>query len=413
MKVKRNIIYGLIITAGVVLAGISSFFIISSLKPNQAPIQDPFDTKIENLMAEYEIPSLAAGIVINETLVWENGYGNQSDLDTVYMIGSITKTFTATAILQLNESNLLNLDDNISDYIPFTVRHPDYPNIPITTRMLLTHTAGLQTNLYWSLEYYFNNQTIDWINDNLGWGIIAFSHRPTLEEFLNGSLNPLGPYYNDYNWYQEPGKEFHYSNAGFQLLGYLVEQITNQSLEEYVQENIFNPLNMSHSGYFYEDFIDNHAIPYEWSDNANLELPLYNMNVTGAGSIRSTISDMVKYMIAFMNQGRYNKTQLLSPESVTLMLSSQVIRTGTSTEGFTNKGYGLGWCIYESGYKGHGGATPGFSANMWIKLSSRGSFGGIVMFNRGSALIYDYNLINSFIPEINKLLLIEAGKLFY
>ena len=328
------------------------------------------------------------------------------------MIGSITKTFTATAILQLTENLLLNLDDDINNYIPFNISHPNYPSIPITPRMLLTHKAGLPANLYWSLEYYFDNQTIDWINENLGWDIIKWAVRPTLEEFLNGSLNPSGPYYDDYNWYVRPGVQFHYSNAGFQLLGYLVEEITNQSLEEYIQENIFDPLNMTDSGYFYTDFVGKHAIPYEWSNGTNFEYPLYNINVTGAGSIRSNVLDMVKYMSAFMNEGEVNGTQILSPGSVALMHSIQEPLTGTSTEGFTYEGYGLGWFLYEGNFKGHGGATPGFSSNMYLKFTSGGTFGVILMFNRGSALIYDAELLNSFIPAINSLVLEEAERLF-
>lgn len=413
MKISKKAIIALIMAFGVVGAGISTYFIVNYIgSANNGSAEKSFDSKIQELMAEYEIPSLAAGIVINDSLVWANGFGNQSGLDTVYMIGSITKTFTATAILQLNENNLLNLDNDINDYIPFNISHPTYPSIPITTRMLLTHKAGLPANLYWSLEYYFDNQTIDWINDNLGWDIIKWADRPTLEEFLNGSLNPSGPYYDNHNWYLRPGVEFYYSNAGFQLLGYLVEEITNQTLEEYIQENVFDPLNMTDSGYFYTDFIGKHAIPYEWRYGTNFELPLYNLNVTGAGSIRSNVLDMVKYMNAFMNEGEVNGTQILSPGSVALMHSIQEPFTGTSTEGFSYEGYGLGWFLYEDNFKGHGGATPGFSSNMFFKKTIEGNIGVIVMFNRGSALIYDEELLENFIPTINQLLLENAENLY-
>ncbi|MFW9872952.1 MAG: serine hydrolase domain-containing protein [Candidatus Thorarchaeota archaeon] len=410
MKISKKLLTVIIVAIGVISIGLGSYFIMTTLLSTQESI----DSKIQKAMAEYDIPSLAVGIVINESLVWANGFGDQPDLDTVYMIGSITKTFTATAILQLNESNLVNLDDNINDYIPFNVNHPNYPDDPITIRMLLTHTSGIQTDLYWSLEYYFDNQTIDWINENLDLGpdIIAWEHRPTLEEFLNGSLNPAGLYYNSYNWYRRPGREFHYSNAGFQLLGYLVEEVTNQSLIDYVQENIFDPLNMSDSGYNYIDFIGKHAIPYEWNNDTNLEFPLYNINVTGAGSIRSTIPDMANYLITFMNQGELNGIQLLDPGSVELLLSNQVSFTGKSIEGFDIEGYGLGWNIFTEDIKGHGGATPGFSSNMIFKKTNEGNFGMIILFNRGSALTYDEELIINFIPTINQLIFKHAENLF-
>ena len=417
MKISKKSIIVLVIAFGVGSAGLGSYFILTTLTtlpPTQQEEEESLNSKIQKVMAEYKIPSLAAGIIINNSLIWASGFGDQPDLDTVYMIGSITKTFTATAVLQLNESNLVNLDDDINNYLPFDVRHPNYSGDPITIRMLLTHTSGLQTNLAWSLEYYFDNQTIDWINDNLNLGgdIIKWARRPTLEEFLNGSLTPTGPYYDSYNWYIPPGSEFHYSNAGFQLLGYLVEQVTNQSLIDYVQENIFDPLNMSDSGYHYIDFIEKHAIPYESRYGINVEFPLYNLNSTGAGSIRSTVPDMVKYMITYMNQGELNGTQLLNPGTVELMHSNQVSFTGTSVEGLDYEGYGLGWFLFSEGIKGHGGATPGFSSNMFFKKTSEGNFGVIVMFNRGSALIYDSLLIENFIPTINQLLLENAENLF-
>jgi CubicO group peptidase (beta-lactamase class C family) len=406
MNASKKLITVLIITIGVVSAGLGTYFVITTLLPKQ----ESLDSKIQKVMAKYEIPSLAAGIIINQSLIWASGFGDQPDLDTIYMIGSITKTFTATAILQLNESNLINLDDDINNYLPFDVRHPNYPEDTITIRMLLTHTSGIQTNLYWSLEYYFDDQMIDWINENLDLGpdIIAWAHRPTLEEFLNGSLNPTGPYYNSYNWYMRPGREFQYSNAGFQLLGYLIEEVSNQSLMDYVQENIFDPLNMSDSGYHYIDFAEKHAIPYEWNNGTNLQFPLYNINVTGAGSIRSTVPDIANYLITFMNQGEFNGTQLLDPRSVELMHSNQVSFTGKSVEGFDYEGYGLGWNLFAEYIKGHGGATPGFSSNMVFKKTNEGNFGMIVMFNRGSALTYDEDLINNFIPTINQILFEHA-----
>ena len=408
MKATKKYIIALILVISVVGAGIASFIILN-------PSKKSYESKIRDLIAKYQIPSLAAGIIINDSLVWANGFGEQPDLDTVYMIGSITKTFTATAILQLNESNLINLDNDVNNYLPFDVRNPNYQTIPITTRMLLTHTAGLPQNLFWSLEYYFDNDMIQWINENLdlGGNISILEPRPTLEEFLNGSLTPGGQYYDPYNWPLRPGSQFLYSNVGFQLLSYLVEQVANQSLESYVQENIFEPLNMTNSGYNYIDFIDKNAIPYEWHNGENLAYPHYNINVTGAGSIRSTVPDKAKYIITYMNQGEINGTQLLSPDTIELMHSTQVSLTRTTTEGFELTGYGLGWFLYEGGFKGHGGATPGFSSNMFFNATNGyGAYGVILMFNRGSALTYDEVLINNFIPAINALFLKEAENLF-
>lgn len=410
-EISKKLVVLLILVPAIASVGIISFIIVINLsEPNQ---DDSLESKIQSWMTNAQIPSLGACIVINETIVWAQGFGDQPELDTVYMIGSITKSFTATAILQLYENNSLGLEDNIENYLPFNVKHPDYPTRNVTIEMLLTHTAGLSPNLYWSLEYYFNNETITWINENLDLGgdIVIWEDRPSLEEFLNGSLNPTGAYYNDYNWQLRPGSEFRYSNAGYQLLGYLVEEITNQSIMDYMQENIFDPLNMSSSGYFYEDFLTQHAIPYEWN-NSNIEYPLYNLNVTGAGAIHSSIPDIARYLIAQMNNGAFNGSQILNPGSVGLMQSNYIPLTGTSTEGFNILGYGYGWFLYGEGYKGHGGATPGYSSNIFFKKTSGSSLGVMVTFNRGSALMYDEALLNNYIPAINALLIEEAESLF-
>ena len=161
-KINKKLLAIFIIVPIIASVGMISFIVISNL-----PEPKSFESKIQSWMANAQIPSLGACIVINDTVVWAQGFGEQSDLDTVYMIGSITKSFTATAILQLFENNSLDLIDNIDDYLPFSVRHPDYPAYDVTIERLLTHEAGLSTNLYWSLEYYLSNETITWINENL------------------------------------------------------------------------------------------------------------------------------------------------------------------------------------------------------------------------------------------------------
>ena len=121
MRNIKKIIVALILASGIVCAGVISVTILS-------PSHVSFESKIRKLMEKYKIPSLAAGIVINDSLIWAKGFGDHPDLDTIFMIGSITKTFTATALLQLNESSKIGLDKDINAYLPFNVRNPDYPN---------------------------------------------------------------------------------------------------------------------------------------------------------------------------------------------------------------------------------------------------------------------------------------------
>ncbi|MFX0041726.1 MAG: serine hydrolase domain-containing protein [Candidatus Hodarchaeota archaeon] len=393
MKTNKKYIIALILVFTITGAGIITFIVFQ-------PSKKSFESKIQDLMIKYDVPSLAAGIAINESLIWANGFGDQSDLDTVYMIGSITKTFTATSLLQLNESNLINLDDDINEYLPFDVRHPSFPSTPITIHMLLTHTAGLTRDF--DISYYFDKEMIQWINSIFGTSYTYWDPKPSLEEFLNGSLNPSGPYYDSDYWVLEPGTEFFYSNAGFELLGYLVEEVTNQSIVEYVQEDILDPLNMTNSGYNYIDFTGMNAIPYERLNESNLPIPIYNLSLNGAGSLRSTVPDLAKYLIAHMNQGKYNEFQLLTPEKIELMHKKHVLIPGSEPAG-----YGLGWFVVD-GIQGHDGATPGFLSSMYMEETEQGAYGIIVMFNRGSSLILDIELLTEFYPAILQLLLKRA-----
>ena len=174
-KISKKLLVLLILVPSIASVGIISFIIITNFpEPYQ---EDTFESKIQSWMTNGSIPSLGACIVINDTVAWAQGFGDQPDLDTVYMIGSITKSFTATAILQLYENNSLDIEDNIEDYLPFDVKNPNFPTTNVTIEMLLTHKSGLSTNLIWSLEYYLDNETITWINDNLGWGVIIWDDR--------------------------------------------------------------------------------------------------------------------------------------------------------------------------------------------------------------------------------------------
>jgi CubicO group peptidase (beta-lactamase class C family) len=120
-----------------------------------------FDSNIKNLMRLGRFPSLSACIIKNKSIVWYNGYGKarfltKPNIDTIYRIHSISKTFTATALMQLYQKGLIDLDDNINDYLDFDVYNPNYPDVNITFRMLLAHQSSL-TNEVTNLKYFYYN----------------------------------------------------------------------------------------------------------------------------------------------------------------------------------------------------------------------------------------------------------------
>jgi CubicO group peptidase (beta-lactamase class C family) len=117
-------------------------------------IDDEFDIKIEEFMKRGHMPSLVACIIKNNTTAWSKGYGyydyyneKNTTVDIIYPIASITKSITATAIMQIieNESYGIDLDDNVSEFLPFDLKNPKYPQVNITYRMLLAHQSSLNT----------------------------------------------------------------------------------------------------------------------------------------------------------------------------------------------------------------------------------------------------------------------------
>lgn len=125
-----------------------------------------FEEKIEFLVEKGDFASLAAGIVVNNTLVWNRGYGADS-VETVYQIASVSKPFVSTAILQLHERGLIGLNDDINKYLPFDVRHPEYPDKPITIRMLLTHQSGISDYILQHYGFDYGDTLNEWLRDHV------------------------------------------------------------------------------------------------------------------------------------------------------------------------------------------------------------------------------------------------------
>lgn len=392
MNRKTTALLSIAILAVAIASGLSVLFFLNQ--------EGNVDTKLQNLMDKGNVPSLAAGIVLNDTLVWSKGYGEQSDLDTVYMVGSVSKVFMATAMMQLYDKGLVDLDADINDYIPFSVRNPSFPNTAITVRMLLTHSPGLATDVSNQTLWDLDADSLKWSNDYLGTNFTILDSRPLLGEFLDESLNPSGAYYSSDNWASQPGTKFEYSNAGFLLLGYIVEQITNQPLPEYVQQNILTPLDMQSTGYDYSDFAGRNAVPYDLKDNELFELPLYNSYNFGAAGLRSTVSDLSNFLIAHMNEGGYKGSHILQPETVYLMQTSQ----------FTYFNQGLGWQLFP-GIIGHGGSVVGYRAFIGFKIVDNGKVGIVFMINRNELLGEDKYLVDTVFHAMANVLFNEATRL--
>jgi CubicO group peptidase (beta-lactamase class C family) len=283
-----------------------------------------FDSYVEILMRIGHIPSLSVGLIKNDELVFAKAYGyydienkKETTLDTIYPIGSITKVITATAMMQIieNESYNVNLDDDVNKYLPFKLRNPNFPDINITIKNLLTHTTSIMDN-GGVCHMLFGDPNIT-----------TYPH-PYLRELLlpNGSL------YMPEIWSDEkpPGEMQYYTYSPWGLIEMIIENLTGQNINDYCKEHIFYPLKMYDTSYrLYDLDIDRVALEYEYLRNYYRRLVHYSWIPYGVGNVRSTISDLSHFLIAHMNGGVWKGVRILKESTVEQMQTIQYPDFGT------------------------------------------------------------------------------------
>jgi CubicO group peptidase (beta-lactamase class C family) len=335
------------------------------------------DSEITSWMERQKVPGLAACIVKGSEVVWSRGYGMASMTREIpftpdrslFHIASISKTITATAVMQLRDRGLLELDEDVNQFLPFSVRNPQHSDKPITFRQLLTHTASVNDSDAIYSIYAVGDPTI------------------SLEKVITQYFTTKGSLWSRKNYCKHaPGAKKHYCNAGFALLGYLIEVISKKDLEDYLQQNVFAPLEMHESSFYIAKLSrERHALPYTYASRAmrrlvpgdgdgNLlpegisprtgynEHALYSYPTLADGMVRTSVMQLANFMIAMMAGGRFGKAQLLD--------------AGTVDEMLPQSGQGLGW--FKTGdYWGHDGGDPGCATLMLLDLKSKT---GLVMF---------------------------------
>ena len=320
--------------------------------------------EISGLAESGDIPSLHVCVVSGEEK-WVKGFGEQTDEDTVFLVGSIQKVFVAVSILQLYDEGLIGLDDDVNTYMTFSIRHPRYSDTPITIRMLLSHRSGLDATLPSEFAY-------DWVDDNPTEWTRSFPEDLAgipLEKWLEMNLDEEGSLYSPSHWVWEPDNRYSYSNNGYKILMCILERVTGQSIQEYMDENIFTPMQMDHTGFDSIEFMDVHATPHtrKYGDPTNIPLPVWN----GRYMLRSSDSDMGNLMLALMNEGVYGDNRILEEETVELMSTNT--RSSFFLRDYVRKlkrdGYGMGIEFCNHGILGHGGSTVGFTGEFYISPS--------------------------------------------
>ncbi len=344
------------------------FLLLATHLQGQHTINPTLAQKIDDhyrqKMEANQVVGASLAIVDNGEIVYATGYGfadreNEipSSAETIYRVGSITKSFTATALLQLHHQGKLNYDKPLKLYLPgFGVKNPFGKNNQVLIRDVLSHTSGLPGDI------------------------------------MNGFFSSSPP---DMQWLMEQvekhylvapaGKGWFYSNVGYGLLGEVIATASGMSYGDYLQENIFDPLNMSYSFVAPDDSL-RQIMSEGYVDQQLFREPL--IRDEAAILLQSNVLDMSKYMMMLMNEGNYNGNQVIP---VSLLREKQKDHTADIAMK-TGVHYGYGLIIRDvefvdnqnndtiaMSYIGHGGDTFAYHADFGY-IPELG-IGGIILTN--------------------------------
>ena len=330
----------------------------------QSPSQDPdvqgairlFSAWLEGQIAYRGLPGVVVGVVSDQELVWAQGFGfanvdakRPMAPDTRFRMASHSKLFTATSIMQLREQGRLRLDDPVSEYLPwFRVQSAEPDDPPITIEHLLTHSSGLprEAGSHWS----------DW-------------EFPTQEELLELIPKREAPF--------SPETRWKYSNLAYTIAGIIIEEVSGDTWAGYLQNNIFNPLEMSASSVDRDVAGLTTGYSRRMPDGSREVIPFVDARgMAAATGLTSTVEDMAKFVSAQFRKGPRGSDQILSTASLREMHRVRMLEN-TWTRG---QGIGFGVSRVEDKlYVGHGGGYPGHTTNTLIQLDSK--VGVIVLTN--------------------------------
>ena len=276
------------------------------------------------------------------------------DTLTIQPIGSVSKTFIGLAIMKAVELGLVNLDTDIQQYLDFKVINPNVKrNISISLRHLATHTSGIKDN-----EKYYRQAYVQGTKSN-----------QTLKAFLREYFEPNGNNYskNNFGKYQA-GEEYNYSNIGAALAAYVLESATKIPFEQFTQQYIFDPLGMKHTRWFYDESLSKHYS--QLFDEKDQALKPYTLITYPDGALKTTISDLSRYLHALM-KGYRHQSNLLGNQYWDILFTknyndSKPVKNLSPKE--PNSGI---FIIYaKSGAIGHTGSDPGVSVMLFFNPES-------------------------------------------
>ncbi len=341
-------------------------------RPGPAPALpgafDGFDKHVEKLMDQWEVPGMAVAVVRDGEVIYTEGFGVR-DVEkglpvtpqTLFAIGSVSKPFTALSVGMLVDEGKLDWDTPVVEYLPDFRLYAEYATLHATPRDLLAHRSGLPGHY------------------------MMIAATPFSREEIYRRLRYLEPT-------AELREVYQYNNLMYMTSGYLVGKVAGGTWEEFISERVFKPLGMKRSTFRgrHVSELDDVAIPYEKKHGEVAVVPFPTRSVAApAGGIISSAEEMAEWLKLYLNQGRIDGRQLVSPAVLREMHTPQMpIRYTPEDASGPMEAYGLGWTIRP--YRGHylvhhGGWIDGFVS--WVSIMPRDNIGVVVLSNRGHQLL--------------------------
>ncbi len=342
-------------------------------------VQTWVEANVPEMMRAARLPGFAIAVVRDGETIYTDVFGARDlaknlpvTTDTLFGIGSITKSFVAISILQLAEQGKLTLDDPVSKHLPFKLGKPGEP---ILIRHFLTHSSGFP-----SLRGFGEDASI------------PISSADDFFRFVNGASSEIAFL---------PGEHFFYNNGAYQMLGAIIQEVSGMPFHEYVTENVIRPLGMKRSTFNVDQFNadPDHITPYLKNADGNeptdfpFPNPEHNPSYSfrsAAGGITTSVTEMSRYANMLIEQGRYPGGQLISQRSMREMQRIH-IREPDGYYGITGYGFGLrvtpnflGEALID-----HGGRVVSTARISFLPSEKI----GIVMMGNSDGMYRDYPLI--------------------
>jgi CubicO group peptidase (beta-lactamase class C family) len=367
---------------------------------------DKLDRFFKRKMNKAGIAGLQAGYVSKGQLQWVGSYGTQNyasgekmNDSTLFLIASCSKPVTALGIMKLFDKGIIKLDDDINLYLPFSIRNPNHPFTSITIRMLLSHTSSIIDNMELLVSLY----TFDKGGDS----------DISLESFIQRYFESDGAYYDETANFakEEPGTVRNYSNAGYALLGYLIQEISGQPFHTYMAQNIFAPLQMDEAYWFLREIPHNNvSMPHEFMDNKIKSFKVlkhYGFPDYPDGQLRTNVTNYAEITKLMLNKGAVNGQPFLIESTVNEFLRIQFPKADKwQAIGWNNNEFN-NWLYYllMPRLPSHTGVDPGVATV--VSFDPKKGVGAIIFAN---TLKHDFKGHKALYVDMVKRLLKQAKK---